>query len=318
MFLSFQEFLKCWPLAFIGTLDSLQCTFISFLLAIITVCCPTSSLLRRACLLLHVTFVVQAYLAPSPSGITDTATLYMYGVLLGNLTACYFDRLYSGSPEERFFRIGEENRWKDFEDRGLRDLRGLVGKFFWALELFTIRRGVGWNWKISSIPPAKKETRAEFVRLRLIKWVLMYSALYVTAMMATNILDDFKSIDDPKLQAALVSLVKNDIFLYLYIFLGSSAIIYGLFGIPMLSLQILCVGLHIGPRAWQDPEAWPPNFGSISEAYSIRRLWGYVHSYFSPAVQSSPVQLAFRSDMPQVLSTPEIRSVLGRSMKEKG
>lgn len=273
MFLSLQGLLEYWPFALIGTLDSLQCTFISFFLAIITVCCPPSSLLRRASLLLQVTFVVQAYFSPPPSGITDTATLYMYGVLLGNLTACYFDRLYSGSPEEKFYRIGEENRWKDFEGGGL---RGLVGKFFWALELFTVRRGVGWNWKISSIPACQKKTRAEFVRLRLIKWVLMYSALYLTAMTAENILDDFKSIADPKFQTALASVVKNDIFLYIFIFLGSSAIIYSYFGIPMLSLQILCVGLSIGPLAWQDPEAWPPNFGSISEAYSIRRLWGYV------------------------------------------
>lgn len=111
----------------------------------------------------------------APCGIADTATLYMYGVLLKNLTACYFDQLYSGSPEGRFYRIGEENLWEDFDGRGLRDL---VRKFFWALELFTVRRGVGWNWKISSIPASKRETRAGFVRFRLIKWVLMYSALY--------------------------------------------------------------------------------------------------------------------------------------------
>ena len=314
MFLLFQAFLECWPFAFFSTLDSLQCTFISFLLAIITVCFPPGSLRRRASLLLQVTFVVQAYVSPPPCGIADTATLYMYGVLLGSLTACYFDRLYSCSPEGRFYRIGEEIRWEDSKGRGL---RGLVRKFFWALELFTVRRGVGWNWKISSIPASKKETRAEFVRLRLIKWVLMYSALYVTAETANNILNDFKSITDPKLQAALVSVVKNDIFLYFFIFLGSSAIIYGLFGIPMLSLQILCVGLHIGPRAWQDPEAWPPNFGRISEAYSIRRLWGYVHLYFPLRVQSSLIQLVFQRNVQEVLLISEITSAPALTLKKK-
>lgn len=294
MFLSPRELLERWPFALVGKFDSLQCTFISFLLAISTACCSPSSLLRQASLLLQVVFVIQAYLSPAPSGITDTATLYMYGVLLGNLTACYFDRLYSGTPEKRFYRIGEKNQWKDFEGRGL---RSSVQKFLWALELFTVRRGVGWNWKIASIPAPKKESRAEFVRLRSMKWVLMYSALYVTALTARNILDDFKSINDPKLRAALVSVVKNDIFLYFFIFLACFAIIYSYFGIPMLSLQILCVGLRVGPRAWQDPEAWPSNFGSIFEAYSIRRLWGYVYPYFLPMVRPSPIQLIFPFDL---------------------
>lgn len=290
MFPSLRAPFERWPFALVGTLDSLQCTFISFLLAILTICCSPGSLLRQVSLLLQVTFVVQAYLSPPPSGVTDTATLYMYGVLLGNLTACYFDRLYSGAPERRFYRIGEKHRWEDSKGRGL---GSLVGKFFWALELFTVRRGVGWNWRISSIPASKRETRAEFLRLRLVKWFLMYSGLYLTALTARNILDGFKSITDPALQAALVSVTRNDIVLFVFIFLGSTAIIYSYFGIPMLSLQILCVGLGVGPSAWQSPEAWPPNFGSISEAYSIRRFWGYVYSHFLPEVQPSQISSCF-------------------------
>lgn len=139
----------------------------------------------------------------------------------------------------------------------------------------------------------------------------------MTAETANNILNDFRSITDPKLQAALVSVEKNDIFVYLFILLGSSAIIYSLFGIPMLSLQILCVGLHIGTRGWQDPEAWPPNLGRISEPYSIRRLCGYVHSYLPLRVQFSPIQFVFQCDVQQVRSISEITSALALSLTKK-
>lgn len=272
----FRLLLGRWPFSFGGTFDSLQCTFISFLLAIVTICCPPGSLLRRASLFLQITFVFQAYLSPPPSRITDTATLYMHGVLLGNLTACYFDRLYSGVPEKKFYRIGEKGRWERGNCKG-NGFGNLMQKFWWALELLIVRRGVGWNWQISNIPASKKgESRAAFLRLRLAKWVLMYCGLYLTAWTAKNILDDFQSIADAKLQAAVVSVVRNDIFLFVFIYLGSAMIIYSYFGIPMLSLSILCVGLRVGPSAWQEPEAWPPNFGSISEAYSVRRFWRYV------------------------------------------
>ena len=87
MSLSLQGFLERWPFA------RLQCNFISFLLATLTLYYPPGSLLRRASLLCQVTLVIQAYVSPPPSDGSDTATLYMYGVLMGNLTACYLDRL---------------------------------------------------------------------------------------------------------------------------------------------------------------------------------------------------------------------------------
>ena len=40
-------------------------------------------------------------------------------------------------------------------------------------------------------------------------------------------------------------------------------------------IHSLLAVVHIGFRL-QDPSLWPPIFGELSEAYSIRRFWGYV------------------------------------------
>ena len=43
--------------------------------------------------------------------------------------------------------------------------------------------------------------------------------------------------------------------------------------LPYLICAILAVGLQVGNG---DPEAWPDLFGNLSDAYTIRHLWGYV------------------------------------------
>ncbi|GKZ40182.1 hypothetical protein AbraIFM66950_003006, partial [Aspergillus brasiliensis] len=66
----------------------------------------------------------------------------------------------------------------------------------------------------------------------------------------------------------------RDLLLYALIVLGLALVVYSHFAVFVLPLSILCVGLQVGPVAWRDMSAWPPDYGSLREAYSLRRFWG--------------------------------------------
>lgn len=263
------KFDTVWPVASVIKLDSHQCTALSFLLAVLTVSFPHGSVLRRGLLLLHITVLAQAYFAPAPLNLTNVAELYIHGVLLGNLTARYIDRLYLRVPEKAFHRLVNG---KAEDPNQLPWLQ----KVLWALELFSVTRGIGWNWRISGIPRSGEQSRQQFLQSCLLKYIAMYTGLYLTSAICRGILTGFQNLHNSTLQGVLVLMTGNAVSLSTFITLGWASVVYSHFGIMMLPLQILCVGLRVGPKAWQSPESWPPNFGSISEAYSIRRFWGYV------------------------------------------
>ena len=253
------------------SLNNTHYTVLSFLFAALTPCFPRSSPLRRGFLLLQVALIVQVFIIPPPSNVPNTAVLYTFGVLGGNLLARYFDRLYIHVPEEEFHRINI--------DGSVEDARNLssVRKFWWAFELLAVTRGIGWNWRVSGIPQSSPPTRLQFLRSRLLKYIAMYAGLHLTHLSCKNILNGFAEVSSPQLQKVLLSFTSSPVFLFPFVVLGWAITIYSHFGLLMLPLSLLCVGMRVGPSGWQRVESWPPNFGSLKEAYSIRRFWGYAH-----------------------------------------
>lgn len=242
-------------------LDSTHYTALAFILATCVPQARRGTALRYGLLLLQITCVFQAFFA-RPSPIPERAVVYTSGVLMGNLAARYFDRLYSTIPEESFKRVLSK------EPTVLEDVDKLSSpqRFFWALELFSVTRGIGWNWRVSGIPkPSTQTTRFHFAAAQLSRWVAMYAGLHLIEVICADVLSN---------PDTMFSLPRN-MHLYALIVGGFAMTIYSHFGILMLPLSALCVGCQVGPRAWQDATAWPPNFGSIPEAYSIRRFWGY-------------------------------------------
>lgn len=300
-FFQISNFDPVWPVTSVTKLDFCQCTILSFLLAITTLSFPHGSPLRQGFLLLQITVTVQAYFAPAPSNMTNVAELYTYGLLLGNLTARYFDRLYLRVPEKTFHRL------VDGEAEDPNKLPRLE-KALWALELLITMRGIGWNWRVSGIPPSwNSSRRRQFLQACVLKYVTMYTGLYLISVGSQMILTDLQNVHNTALRGTLVAITSNNIFLTIYVPLGWAAVIYSHFGIYMLPLQALCVGLSVGPRAWQSPEAWPPNFGSISEAYRIRRFWGYVFRIPLPLKESfndASYRITWHQQLRRVINTP--------------
>ncbi|KAJ5359807.1 hypothetical protein N7517_008998 [Penicillium concentricum] len=240
------------------SLDSGQYTALAFFLAICVPQAPHGTALRYGLFFLQTTCAVQAFIAPPPP-IVDRAILYSSGVLMGNMLARYFDRLYTTVPEKTFHRV---------IDQTPEDAARLPApeRLFWALELFSVTRGIGWNWRVGGIPKSPAPTtRFQFVGAQLITWIAMYTGLHLFNVTGQLVLSN---------QHAIPSLVDN-LQIYALIVGGCAMTIYSHFGILMLPLSALCVGLQVGPRSWRDAASWPPNFASVNEAYSIRRFWGY-------------------------------------------
>lgn len=263
-------------------LNNLHFTVLAFLLAVLTSCIPHESLLlRRGILLLHIACVVQVFIAPPPSDVPNTAVLYTFGVLGGNLLVRYFDRLYVRVPEKAFHRINADGSKEDASKLPA------VQRFLWASELFGVTRGIGWDWCIKTIRKSPPQTRSQYLRTHLLKYVAMYTGLYLTGLCGRGILNGFENVANPLLREILVALMSNTLFLYAFIVMGWAITIYSHFGLAMLPLQLLCVGLQVGPHTWREMESWSPSFGSLKSAYSIRRFWGYVNVNPSPDLSST-------------------------------
>ena len=244
---------------------------LSFILAVVTATLPRDSILRKGCLSLQVIVVLQAFFTPPLPTETNTAVTYTTGLLLGNLTARYIDRLYIRVPEEEFHRMKENGAKEDATTLPW------LQKTWWALELFSVNRGLGWDWRVGGIPKiTSPPSRSRFVIVRLVKYVLMYAGLYVAGLIAQNIRDNWVTVRSATLRDALVSVTNNVYVLHLFLVGGYAIAIYSHFGLMTLPLSMICVGLRVGPKDWQKAESWPPNFGSVTHAYSIRRFWGYV------------------------------------------
>ena len=252
-------------------LNNLHYVILAFLLAVCTTCIPHDSLLqRRGLLLLHIACVAQIFIAPPPLDVPNTAALYTFEVLGANLVVRYFDRLYTNVPEHAFHRISADGSQEDATKLPI------IQSFLWASERFGSTRGIGWNWCVTNIRKPPPQPRSQFLRTHLLKYVAMYAGLYLTGLCCRSILNGFENVSNPHLREFLVAVTSRAVFLYIFIVLGWAITIYSHFGLIMLPLSLLCVGLQVGPRAWRDMENWPPSFGSLKSASSIRRCWGCV------------------------------------------
>ncbi|KAH7014665.1 membrane bound O-acyl transferase family-domain-containing protein [Macrophomina phaseolina] len=252
----------------ISPLDFHACLALSFITAVLTPCFRRGSAQRYGMLALQLYFTVQAYLATvPPTG--NLAVAYSSGVLLGNLTLRFLDRLYLHVPEEAFRRVhssGVEEKPETLSPSQ---------KLWWSAELLTTTRGVGWNWRVPGTPKAASRARAAFVFDRGVRWVAMYGSVWLAERICAGILDEWAQLPDGWTKRGLLALTHNTAFLYVFVVLLLALTVYTHFAMLTLPAALLCVGIGIGPARWRQPEAWPATFGSLAEAYSLRRFWSH-------------------------------------------
>ncbi|KAK7699539.1 hypothetical protein SLS57_012370 [Botryosphaeria dothidea] len=248
-------------------LDFQACLALSFTTAVLTPCFRRGSVQRYGMLALQVYFTVLAYLAPvTPTG--NLAVTYSSGVLLGNLTLRYLDRLYLHVPEEAFRRVHD----------GVEEKPGTLSpsqKLWWSAELLTTTRGVGWNWRVPGTPKTANRARAAFVFDRGVRWIAMYGSVWLAERVCAGILDEWAQLPDGCAKSSLLAVTHNTAFLHAFVVLVLGLTVYTHFAMLTLPAALLCVGLGLGPTRWRRPDAWPATFGSLAEAYSLRRFWSH-------------------------------------------
>lgn len=247
-------------------LDFQTSLVLSFVTAVLVPCFRRGSAQRMGILALQIYFTTQAYTAPVKSA-GNLAITYSSGLLLGNLTLRYLDRLYLHNPEEEFRRVDEKG-----VEENPKTLSWLQ-KLGWSAELLMVTRGVGWNWRVKGTPHAPRRGRLGFALDRLVRWIAMYGAIFAAERACEGILNEWAQIPDGILKTALQAVTQNTVFLYVWIVLIFGLCIYTHFAMLVLPLSLFCVGFGIGPTRWKHPEAWPATFGSVTEAYSLRRFW---------------------------------------------
>ena len=185
----------------------------------------------------------QVFSALSPTTEANTAVTYITGLLLGNLTARYIDRLYIRVSEAKFHRIKANGKKENAATLSWSQ------KVWWALELSSVNRGLGWDWRVGGIPKVTSPpSRSRFVVVRLAKYVLMYAGLYAVGLIAQSIRNNCVSVGSATLREALITATTNVYFLYLFLVAGYAIAIYSHFGVMTLPLSMICVGLKVGPK----------------------------------------------------------------------
>jgi hypothetical protein len=136
----------------------------------------------------------------------------------------------------------------------------LSDRFWWALRLFSSPRGVGWAHEPTThILPHPTTSRVRFLwdqLLRTVKYIIIFDVIRVLSYSNPYFQKGGPSLTDARLLWR-VTVLAQVITTYV-----SMARVYTIYSIVSVGL-----GLTV-------PGDWPPLFGYLGDAYTVRRSWG--------------------------------------------
>jgi hypothetical protein len=134
---------------------------------------------------------------------------------------------------------------------------GSYARMKWGLQLLLSGRGIGWEHEPRSVlPPHPTLTRVQFIKSRLgwlVANVLIHDAINIL------ILKEYLRFDGP------MDLTWRLWAVPIFSILSRIGVV-----VPHLVCSIVFVGSGLS-----EPAMWPYVFGNWSDAYTIRRFWGY-------------------------------------------
>ena len=167
-------------------------------------------------------------------------------------------------------RLGENG------ERGGEEVGGAQGKLRrFITDLVFSPRGVGRSWAVSGIPPFSRTdltytpTRSVFLRHRLSSTLISFLLLDILSSLPPP--PDSEVLFGPARIAyfgRFSEVTLGEFGLRLTSTIGFWVSTYCIINIIHGTFAVFAVGL-----GGSEPGAWPPIFGHLSEAYSIRRFW---------------------------------------------
>jgi hypothetical protein len=141
----------------------------------------------------------------------------------------------------------------------------LYGRIKWAARLFVDCRGVGWTHEPThALPPCPSPplTRLKLV-LQELRGLALDIAVFEVATTYTK--------NSPSFTADGHSIAGDGIF-----WLTVNVIVYGISAMVAIDMTHRTLGiLYVGLGA-VEPSEWVPLFGSLYDAYSLQKFWGWV------------------------------------------
>lgn len=212
---------------------------------------------------LFITFPLLLLLAAAcPFYTTGNASSdYGNAYILLSLVLFYLDFLLLCPLQGESMRfVGPQRGAKSITGVGEDDCATVQDKLVWTARLVTISRGIGWNVQVKGVPahPLAKSTRSDFVRKMVFRagrsWV--YKLLFMAGMgFATTMKEDAKSSTTRWAMGIAI---------------GWCGAAHSYTGIKWLYSSGAAASVAIGLC---EPWEWPPMFGSLRDAWSVRQMW---------------------------------------------
>ena len=136
----------------------------------------------------------------------------------------------------------------------------------WASSLLATPRGIGWAHEPTAhLPPRPIASRGKFIASQLL-WILFYTILYDIAL--THLQSPCYWTGGPSFTAFGWWQWQMRVWVQIVTIYCSMSGMYA-----TLSIISVATGLH-------EPRDWPHHFGSLWDAYTVRKCWGYVLTTF--------------------------------------
>jgi hypothetical protein len=173
------------------------------------------------------------------------------------LAATAIDFIILSEPQTQLFKIGQKTPSSSFPT--------LWGKIKWALDLLTSHRGIGWTHEATEkLPPApfakQRPSRWKFIGYQLLT-IAGYFLLWDICAIYSRGRPVF-TIAGPPLSSE--PFLRQCVNLWAWAIPAAAALT-----ISHSLASIAFAGLGI----WSDLSQWRPFFGSVKDAYTVRRLW---------------------------------------------
>jgi hypothetical protein len=253
---------------------------------------PVLHVLFAACLAFHnrvLTFsflafelywliVLPGYIRSADSTWSDA---YGYGSQVSAIVGRSVSLLLFMNPGTDFVKVGRSNGARQAvseEEALVSDQLPLWKRFLRGLEINIALRGIGWRFQVKNIPPGKSPDypRSKFVVESLANpiWYFAFADLGAAYIKST-----------PLGKVPLTKTLHDEPFpkgwaIGAFIFLLTRWALISLYSL----FAAVTVGLHL-----YEPWEWPPLFGRLSDACSVRRFWAHTWHQMMRSTAEPPV-----------------------------
>ena len=237
---------------------------------------PTRQHAYRVAVLAAMIYVtVQIYQMPDDAWVGTIPLTYSVGCTIAFHFMFTVYLLFAEGPFPDHWRRVRDEVHAKADASGLDKLPSnfpLTKKFWWMLDLAYSPRMVGWVQEPrNAMPPHPPPSRRTFVWETFLKFITnVIITDFTTSVIALTPAFDSRlhdPTDGPETYLAAVPLLRRVPYVLAY-GIGAGASM----GVVHSALALVCVGL-----CQSSPTLWPDIWDRWGEAYTLRKLWGYVH-----------------------------------------